>query len=583
MNALRLLAYTDVRNALLQRFDIVNIERRRKRMKTLLLRMTTGLFLVLTALSLQAQWAKTYGGDKTEYPRSLHRTSDGGYIVVSMTLSSFSLGDTDIWVMKLNSVGNIQWQKLFGGACGEDVAAVIQTQDGGFAIAGSDNSCYGTDTRALVIKLNAAGDIQWQRAYPGVYMHSWANAIVQTSDSGFIVGATTITPSRGWDFWVMKLSASGDIQWQRAYGGIYHDSLYTLRKAADGGYILLGMSDPLYNWIPKSLWILKLSANGDIQWQKDYGDVRPRDIQPTADGGTIVLACNNDGAGQTDFLVFKLNGNGDIQWQKTYGGASTDQPDCLIQTSDGGYLVSGYTRSFGSGGYDLWIIKLLSNGTIQWQKTYGGSLDDGSAGGLEQLPDGGFIVGGWTDSFGVGGGTDIWILRLFADGEISSACGLTGNSSATVKNTSYTAVSAAATYMTTSIAYQSTSYAPRVPSVSPHLVCAALVPPSNVVQKKEINRALTRQEAFYTITWTANSENSRFSISGYKVYRKESGQSDQQYILAGQVSGNTFKYTDRYLNVSKSYIYAVMTLEEEGLESELSAPARIMRRAVRIR
>ena len=167
-------------------------------------------------------------------------------------------------------------------------------------------------------------------------------------------------------------------------------------------------------------WVLKLNAAGQPQWQKTYGAGcldASFSVRQTTDGGYVVASGSlTFGAGLTDFWILKLDSNGTIQWQKTYGGAGFDLAHSLEQTQDGGYVVAGWTGSFGAGETDAWVLKLSSTGEIEWQKTYGGTGFD-VANTIRQTEDGGYVVGGWTDSFGAGNG-DMWILKLDANGEI---------------------------------------------------------------------------------------------------------------------------------------------------------------------
>jgi uncharacterized delta-60 repeat protein len=212
----------------------------------------------------------------------------------------------------------------------------------------------------------------------------------------------------------------------------------------------------------RDFWVLKLNSDGIVAWQKTYGGAdwdEACSIQRTSDGGYIVAGRTYSfGAGNYDFWVLKLNSDGTVSYQKTYGGANWDWANSIYQTSDGGYIVAGGTQSFGAGGEDSWVLKLNSDGTVSWQKTYGGSSAD-RAYSIQQTSDGGYIVAGFTASFGAGSG-DFWVLKLNSDGTIpfNPASGaqmidtsvVPANTSATVTNTAVTGVNTSATVTNTS-------------------------------------------------------------------------------------------------------------------------------------
>jgi uncharacterized delta-60 repeat protein len=209
--------------------------------------------------------------------------------------------------------------------------------------------------------------------------------------------------------------------WARSFGGSEGESAWTVQQTADGGYAVAG-----YTWSfgagDSDVWVLKLAPDGAIQWQKTYGggdDDLADLIFQTSDGGYAVAGYTaSSGAGGTDVWVLKLRADGTIEWQKTYGGPDEDEAVSVQETTDGGYVVAGETKSFGAGDWDIWILKLDDKGAIEWQKTYGGEgLETCSADPIQQTPDGGYVVTGRTASFGAGE-QDVWVLRLKADGDI---------------------------------------------------------------------------------------------------------------------------------------------------------------------
>ncbi|MDI6787632.1 MAG: hypothetical protein QME51_04610, partial [Planctomycetota bacterium] len=264
------------------------------------------------------------------------------------------------------------------------------------------------------LKLTSTGSIDWQKTYGGTGSDS-AQSIQQTSDGGYIVAGVTQSFGTGSaDFWVLKLTSTGSIDWQKTYGGTGYDRANSIQQTADGGYVVAGNTTS-FGAGSNDFWVLKLNNDGTVAWQKTYGGTggeTANSIRQTSDGGYIV-AGTSDGAG-VDFWVLKLNSDGSVVWQKTYGGTGDEYARPIQQTVDGGYIVAGYTTSFGVGSYDIWVLKLNNDGTVAWQKTYGGTGGE-TANSIRQTADGGYIVAGNTPSFGAGS-ADFWVLKLNPDG-----------------------------------------------------------------------------------------------------------------------------------------------------------------------
>ena len=397
-----------------------------------------------------AFWAKTYGGTGQDYAYSIQQTSDGGYIVAGMG-DTFDF-DKDLWVLKLNSDGTVAWQKAYRG---DDISAsfIQQTSDGGYIVLGVIFNDATRKKYFLVLKLNSDGTVAWQQKAYGETGYEYANSIQQTSDGGYIMAGIGIDFDRiDSDFLVLKLNSDGRIAWQKTYGGTGGDHANSIQQTSDGGYIVVGGS----NVANEDVLVLKLNSDGTVVWQKTYGGTKSdsaSSIQQTSDEGYIVVGNTYSfGTGSGDFWILKLNSYGTVAWQKTYGGTSYDYASSIQQTSDEGYIVVGNTYSFGTGSGDFWILKLNSDGTVAWQKTYGGTSYD-FANSIHQTSDGGYIVAGYTYSFGAGF-CDFWVLKLLSDGTInfnSNSGASTTDTSATVSETSVTGADINITVTDTSI------------------------------------------------------------------------------------------------------------------------------------
>jgi hypothetical protein len=342
------------------------------------------------------EWQKNYGGSYAERATATQQTTDGGYIVAGYTLSDNGdvtghISGEDYWVIKLNSSGNIVWKKIYGGSNDDRCYAVQQTSDGGYVLAGTSNS--------------ADGNIS--------------------------------NPKGGFDMWVVKLNASGNISWKKNFGGSDDEAAYSIDQLSTGGYIVAGESksetgDLDDNKGGYDFWIVKLSATGNIVWEKNYGgsaDESAKSVQQCSDGSFIVAGettsddydvSNNKGA--YDFWVLRLKPNGAIRWKKTYGGASHDNAYSVTQISNGNFIVVGETESDdvnvpdNSGGDDFFVLNLQGNGSILWSKTYGGETHD-NARIVKETTDGAVVIAGKSESSsgdvsGHKGGQDFWVIKV---------------------------------------------------------------------------------------------------------------------------------------------------------------------------
>jgi uncharacterized delta-60 repeat protein len=431
------------------------------------------IFIFCASLTLNAQWARTYGGIDFDRAFFVQQTSDGGYVAAGYTASG-GAGISDFWVLKLSLAGVIEWQYAYGGS-GDDVAyAVQETSDGGYVIAGYTYSFGAGESDYWIIKLTSEGDIEWQFTYGGIGDDA-AYAIQETSDGGYIVaGYTRFFGASTSDTWILKLTSEGDIEWQHNYGGTGDDKAYSVQETGDGGYIVAGstqyLSPPGHDF-----WVLKLTSAGFFEWQRIYGgfgDDVAYYIQETSDEGYIVAGDSDSfGNKKSELWILKLTSIGEIEWESIYGGSDNDYLNCVQETSDGGYIVSGYTDSFGAGDSDILALKLSSTGDIEWQRTYGGSEED-VAYYIQETSDGGYVAAGYTDSIGAGG-SDFLLLKLFSDGDIDPSCELVGTSDAIVQDTSSFAVYTTIQAWLTAAVPQSTEASPQETSATSNLFCEA--------------------------------------------------------------------------------------------------------------
>jgi len=355
-------------------------------------------------------------------------------------------------VASAKSAPGIEWQKSLGGSDTDYVSSIQQTSDSGYIIAGSSESTDGDvtenhgDQDYWIVKLDTNGDIEWKKCLGGSGRDR-AYSIQQTSDNGYIVaGYTTsndgdVTGNHGLgDAWIVKLDTNGGVEWKKCIGGSNNDQVNSIQQTSDGGYIFAGQSfsndGDVTGYPQDGYWVVKLDTNGNILWQKFGGDIISGtliSIQQTSDRGYIGAGETNSDHGDvtgkhgnSDYLIVKLDTNGDIQWHKYLGGSELDASNSIQQTSDGGYIVSGrvnsndYDVTGNHGERDYWIVKLDTNGDIEWKKCIGGSNTD-TANHIQQTSDGGYIVAGETystngDVTGNHGDRDYWIVKLKKEG-----------------------------------------------------------------------------------------------------------------------------------------------------------------------
>jgi uncharacterized delta-60 repeat protein len=421
-------------------------------------------FLIKTDAKGNIIWAKTYGGTGWDEANSVQQTSDGGYIVAGWT-RSFGAGRNDIFLIRTDASGNIIWAKTYGGTSSDYANSVQQTSDGGYIVAGETRSFGAGRNDIFLIKTDANGNVQWAKTYGGT-RYDWPSSVQQTSDGGYIVAGGTWSFGAGRnDIFLIKTDANGNIIWAKTYGGTDDDIANSVQQTSDGGYIVAGGT---YSFGAGSadIFLIKTDANGNVIWAKTYGGTSSdyaNSVQQTSDGGYIVAGeTESFGAGRNDVFLIKTDANGNVQWAKTYGGTSSDYANSVQQTSDGGYIVAGGTWSFGAGYRDIFLIKTDANGNIIWAKTYGGTSSD-YANSVQQTSDGGYIVAGWTYSFGAGN-YDIFLIKTDAKGNIGS-CSIVQNASPTVDTVS-------PTVNTPSLSVSSIS--PIVNSVSPTVTSPTL-------------------------------------------------------------------------------------------------------------
>lgn len=308
-------------------------------------------------------WEKAYGSPGSEVWESIQQTSDGGYIVLGRT-NSFGAGGFDFWVAKLFSDGTIDWQRTYGSTTDDFAYSIQQTTDGGYIAAGHTDATGWGDM--WLLKLTSSGTITWQKSYGGgTGLDDWDGAyfVRQTSDGGYIAtGETGYFGAGNHDIWVLKLDASGNVTWQKSYGGPLRDWASSAQEVTGGGFIVAGLTES-FGAGGSDAWILKLDALGNVSWQNAYGgsgtDWLWSPVVEPAGGGYAVSGGSGD-----DAWLLRLDNLGNLTWDRGYGGTAYDEADPVQLTSDGGFVLAGLSTSFGAGQGDFWLLKVDAAGAI---------------------------------------------------------------------------------------------------------------------------------------------------------------------------------------------------------------------------
>ncbi len=374
-----------------------------------------GLFQYQYAQAPDTLWTKTFGGPNGDHGYSVQQTSDGGYIIAGWT-DSFGAGLDDFWLIKTDDSGDTLWTKTYGGSDYDYGYTVQQTTDEGYIIIGETYSFGSNDWDAWLIKTNDLGDTLWTQTFGGG-SHDFGRSVQQTTDGGYVItGRTRSFGSGNEDVWLIKTDDLGDTLWTKTFGGSDNDQGFSIQQTADAGYIITGVTES-FGAGDYDIWLIKTDTLGDTLWTKTFGgsDVDGgRCVQQTTDGGYIIAGRTRSfGAGNYDVWLIKTDDLGDTLWTKTFGGSDVDVGDCVQQTIDGGYIITGMTESFGAGNYDVWFIKTDDSGDSLWTKALGGGYYEGGYT-VQQTSDGGYIITGYTSSFGAGD-YDAWLIKTGSD------------------------------------------------------------------------------------------------------------------------------------------------------------------------
>jgi len=379
---------------------------------------TDDAWLIKTDGNGNTEINKTYGGPETDQVRSVVQTSDGGYALAGRT-ESFASNGFDAWLIKTDENGNEQFNKTFDREDGDEANSVLQTSDG-YALAGTTQSLGSGVGDAWLIETDANGNEQFDKTYGGSGFEAW-ESIAETSDGGYaLAGRTESFGSGGSDAWLVETDGNGNEQFNETYGGSAFETARSVVRNMDGGYTFGGETHSFGPGI-SSAWLVETDGNGNEQFNKTYGGSAfetARSVVRNMDGGyTFGGETHSFGPGISSAWLVETDGNGNEQFNRTYGGADVDEARSVAEASNGGYALAGFTASLGSGDFDAWLIETDGSGNEEFNQTYGGPAED-VARSVVEAPDGGYALGGSTFSFGSVFDSDAWLVKASAgDGE----------------------------------------------------------------------------------------------------------------------------------------------------------------------
>ncbi|MBK6766546.1 MAG: T9SS type A sorting domain-containing protein [bacterium] len=356
-------------------------------------------------------WSRSYGGPQADYSISLCPAHDEGFVLqCSATISD----DEQVWIIKTNAFGDSLWGRVYGGPQADFPGNIGKTAEGGYFFTGYTASEGAGGLDFWLVKMDSDGEQEWSRTYGGFGDEHcyWGQ---QTGDGGFILAGETMSfGNANFDVWVLKVDANGDSVWSQQFGGNTADAGGTyVSLTSDGGFVVCGVTRPAGS--PQGqYWLIKLAASGTPEWSNTFGDQWddiPWCVQQCADGGFVSIGTSTRGSGLTDAWLLRTNLAGDSLWSSYIGApGGNEQAWSAVELGDGGFVIAGMD---GVTGGNVMLVRTDESGNTQWTGSYGGGATDAA---YQVLPtsDGGYVIGGGTMSVGAGN-VDVWLLKTGPD------------------------------------------------------------------------------------------------------------------------------------------------------------------------
>ncbi|MGA1975736.1 MAG: hypothetical protein ABSG92_08875 [Conexivisphaerales archaeon] len=395
-------------------------------------------WLVRTDSTGNVIWNYTYGGTAGNYVEKVVAAGDGGFVVAGYTNSTGAIGYTpargaggyDAWLFKVSSTGSLTWEKLFGGASNDYIYSVQKTSDGGYILVGGTYSSGAGGEDVWLIKTDSDGNMQWSKTY-GTASDDVGYAVAQTSDGGYIIGGSTMSSGSG-DVYFIKTDASGNLQNSTIFGGAGVDAAYGVAQAAGGGYIIEANTKSFGTGASR-IWMLKLDTSLSTVWNYTYGtsvDTYGYSLLQSADGGLLVAGSISNSTFGLQVFIMKTDSQGSQIWNMTFGGAKDDVAYSITPTGSDGYIVAAATASFSANnrawlidlGSDFFFYPYVQNGILNATMIAGLSAPHGPSGAANSLD----TVAGMEVAEGMGAMKSSGYGQYFLDTDVSVYNGTSG-------------------------------------------------------------------------------------------------------------------------------------------------------------
>ena len=378
------------------------------------------VFLLLVTQSVVAQimFQSHYGGTADDGGSSVLQTNDGGYLVVGYT-ESYGVGGRDVYLIKTDENGDILWTRTYGGSANDQASILLSSNDNKYLIVGLTSSFGNGSCDVYAVKIDNNGDIIWTKTYGGIEEDCGYGGFQSNDTIALIVGTTMSYSPVFNSIYVIKINVNGDTLWEKMYYKNTANDGFCIIETSSNGYLITGSTSNVGNNTSRDCFIIKTNNYGDTIWTKTYGgadDDQAFSACLTNDSCYIISGPTKSfGQGGFDIFLMKLNADGDKLWTKTYGGVADDWGGMVQKTIDNGFIITGYTKSYGAGGWDVYLIKTDANGDTLWTRTFGGAGDEWGCS-VKQTSDNGYIISGYTNSYG--GSYDAFLIKTNEQGII---------------------------------------------------------------------------------------------------------------------------------------------------------------------
>lgn len=365
-------------------------------------------------------WERILGGGKNDQASMALPVAGGGFVMVGSTFSQ-GAGGGDGWIVRMDRLGEVVWERTYGGKGKDGLTTVSPAPGGGFLVAGATTTNSKGRLDGWALRLDAQGNKLWEKTFGGAHNDTFNSSTPMPGGGTLMTGYTRSSGGGNRDAWFVWVSDDGKQSWERTEGGGKREEMSSIAAVPGGGFIAAGITRS-FGAGKADAWVHRLGPDGrKTLWTRTFGDAAWNAIQSVAPvpGGGFILAGNTRSktAGKADVWVVRLDARGQKVWERTIGGARLDYAVSAHPLKNGGFLIGAVTRSKGAGGFDAWLIGLDGQGRQLWERTFGKSGDDGFSK-VYPAPDGGFIAVGFTAKPGNRKDFDGWLLLLDQDGKV---------------------------------------------------------------------------------------------------------------------------------------------------------------------